>query len=155
MKKSTLVIAGVLAIGGLAGCATPDQRASSDYGYGNSSTSSSNYVTYGVVESIQTTNTGVGGSSIGAGTIIGGVVGGLLGSQIGGGDGKTVATVAGVAGGALIGNQVDKNRQSTNSRYNVRVLLNNGDYQTINVENYGDLRVGDRVRIENNMIARY
>lgn len=153
MNKSALVVASVLAIGGLAGCASDyNNRASTDYGYSNPG---SNYVTYGVVESIQATNAGVGGTSIGAGTIIGGVVGGLVGSQIGSGDGKTAATVAGVAGGALIGHEVDKNRQATGTRYNVRVLLNNGDYQTINVANYGDLRVGDRVRIENNMIARY
>ena len=32
--------------------------------------------------------------------VAGGVVGGLLGHQVGGGKGKTLATVAGVAGGA-------------------------------------------------------
>lgn len=150
MKKYSLLIASVL-IATLVGCATPDQRqASTDYGYSNNT-----YVTYGVVESIQQTNAGVASTSVGAGTIIGGVVGGLLGNQIGSGDGKTAATVAGVAGGALVGHEIDKNRQATNSRYNVRVLLNNGDYQTINVENYGDLRIGDRVRIEKNMISRY
>jgi uncharacterized protein YcfJ len=46
-----------------------------------------------------------------AGTVIGGVAGGLLGNQIGGGRGKTVATVAGAAGGAYAGNQVQKNMQ--------------------------------------------
>ncbi|MGE5161503.1 MAG: glycine zipper 2TM domain-containing protein [Betaproteobacteria bacterium] len=46
-----------------------------------------------------------------AGTVIGGVAGGLLGNQIGGGRGKTIATVAGAAGGAYAGNQVQKNMQ--------------------------------------------
>lgn len=46
-----------------------------------------------------------------AGTVIGGVAGGLLGNQIGGGRGKTVATVAGAAGGAYAGNQIQKNMQ--------------------------------------------
>jgi uncharacterized protein YcfJ len=45
------------------------------------------------------------------GTVIGGVAGGLLGHQIGGGKGKTVATVAGAAGGAYAGNQVQKGMQ--------------------------------------------
>jgi len=46
-----------------------------------------------------------------AGTAIGGVAGGLLGSTIGGGTGRTVATIAGAAGGAYVGNQVQKNMQ--------------------------------------------
>jgi uncharacterized protein YcfJ len=45
------------------------------------------------------------------GTVIGGVAGGLLGSTIGGGAGRTVATIAGAAGGAYVGNQVQKNMQ--------------------------------------------
>jgi uncharacterized protein YcfJ len=46
-----------------------------------------------------------------AGTLIGGVAGGVLGHQIGGGTGRTVATIAGAAGGAYAGNQVQKNMQ--------------------------------------------
>ncbi len=46
-----------------------------------------------------------------AGTAIGAVAGGLLGSQIGGGSGKKVATVAGVAAGGYAGNQVQKGMQ--------------------------------------------
>lgn len=49
-----------------------------------------------------------------AGTVLGGVAGGLLGSTIGGGAGRTVATVAGAAGGAFVGNQVQKNMQQKN-----------------------------------------
>jgi uncharacterized protein YcfJ len=48
------------------------------------------------------------------GTVIGGVAGGLLGSTIGGGTGRTVATIAGAAGGAYVGNQVQKNAQQKN-----------------------------------------
>jgi uncharacterized protein YcfJ len=48
------------------------------------------------------------------GTVIGGVAGGLLGSTIGGGGGRTVATIAGAAGGAYVGNQVQKNAQQRN-----------------------------------------
>ncbi|HEX4522776.1 MAG TPA: glycine zipper 2TM domain-containing protein [Casimicrobiaceae bacterium] len=48
------------------------------------------------------------------GTVVGGVAGGLLGSTIGGGTGRTVATIAGAAGGAYVGNQVQKNAQQKN-----------------------------------------
>ena len=37
---------------------------------------------------------------------VGAVVGGLLGNQIGGGNGKKLATVAGVIGGGMLGNQI-------------------------------------------------
>ena len=46
-----------------------------------------------------------------AGTAIGAVAGGLLGNQVGGGKGRTLATVAGAAGGGYAGNQVQKNMQ--------------------------------------------
>ena len=49
-----------------------------------------------------------------AGTVIGGVAGGLLGSAIGGGRGRTVTTIAGAAGGAYVGNQVQKDMQHKN-----------------------------------------
>lgn len=49
-----------------------------------------------------------------AGTAVGAVAGGLLGNQIGGGSGKTIATVAGAAAGGYAGNQVQKNMQEKN-----------------------------------------
>ena len=45
-------------------------------------------------------------SPIGIG--VGAVVGGLLGNQIGGGNGKTLATIAGAVGGGYIGNEIAK-----------------------------------------------
>lgn len=46
-----------------------------------------------------------------AGTAIGAVVGGLAGHQIGGGKGKTLATVAGAVGGGYAGNRIEKHNQ--------------------------------------------
>ena len=46
-----------------------------------------------------------------AGTALGAVVGGLLGNQVGGGRGKTVATVAGAAAGGYAGNKVQQGMQ--------------------------------------------
>jgi uncharacterized protein YcfJ len=48
-----------------------------------------------------------------AGTVLGGVVGAVLGNQIGGGTGKTVATIAGGAGGAYAGNKVQDSMQKS------------------------------------------
>jgi uncharacterized protein YcfJ len=39
---------------------------------------------------------------------LGAVVGGLVGSQVGGGNGKTLATIAGAVGGGYLGNEVAK-----------------------------------------------
>lgn len=39
---------------------------------------------------------------------IGAVVGGLLGHQVGGGNGKTLATIAGAVGGGYLGNEIAK-----------------------------------------------
>jgi len=51
------------------------------------------------------------------GTGVGAVAGGLLGNQVGGGKGKTLATVAGAVGGGYAGNQIQKNHQNKNARY--------------------------------------
>jgi len=42
------------------------------------------------------------------GTVVGAVIGGVLGNQVGGGNGRKVATAAGAVAGGVIGNQVDK-----------------------------------------------
>ncbi len=48
-----------------------------------------------------------------SGTVIGAVVGGVLGNQVGGGNGKKVATVVGAAAGGYTGKQVQKELQTT------------------------------------------
>jgi uncharacterized protein YcfJ len=39
---------------------------------------------------------------------VGAVLGGLLGSQVGGGNGKTLAAIAGAVGGGYLGNEIAK-----------------------------------------------
>lgn len=51
-----------------------------------------------------------------AGTAVGAVVGGLLGHQVGGGNGKKIATVVGAVGGGYAGNQV-QGRMQANDTY--------------------------------------
>lgn len=51
------------------------------------------------------------------GTGVGAVAGGLLGHQVGGGKGKTLATVGGAVAGGYVGNQVQKNQQDKNAQY--------------------------------------
>ena len=42
---------------------------------------------------------------------VGAVVGGLLGTQVGGGNGRTLATLAGALGGGYLGNEIAKRNQ--------------------------------------------
>jgi uncharacterized protein YcfJ len=50
-----------------------------------------------------------------AGTAIGAVAGGLLGHQVGGGKGKTLATVGGAVAGGYAGNKVQEHHQENNA----------------------------------------
>jgi uncharacterized protein YcfJ len=50
-----------------------------------------------------------------AGTAIGAVAGGLLGHQVGGGKGKTLATVGGAVAGGYAGNKVQEHQQDKNA----------------------------------------
>ncbi len=50
-----------------------------------------------------------------AGTGLGAVVGGLLGHEVGGGNGKVLATVAGAAAGGYAGNKIEQKVQQGNT----------------------------------------
>jgi outer membrane lipoprotein SlyB len=104
----------------------------------------------GVVENIQTVTTP--GQATGVGAVAGGVLGGVVGNQIGGGNGKKVATVAGVVGGGLLGNHIEKQQRATTS-YSVTVRMENGERRTVRLASANGYRVGDRVRVENGQLA--
>ena len=106
--------------------------------------------TCGTVRSI--TPITVQGSGTGVGAAIGAVAGGLAGSQIGGGNGKKIATVAGVVGGALAGNKIEANRNSTQN-YEITVALDNGNVTTITVPDASGVAVGSKVSVENGNIS--
>jgi outer membrane lipoprotein SlyB len=93
------------------------------------------------------------GDSSGAGAVIGGIVGGVLGHQVGGGRGKDVATVAGALGGALVGNEIEKNKGSVTS-WEVRVRLDDGSNRVMRFDTEPSWRVGDKVRVENGKLVR-
>jgi hypothetical protein len=93
------------------------------------------------------------GQGRGAGAVLGGVLGGVLGHQVGNGRGKDLATVAGAVGGAVLGNSVEKNRNAANV-YDVRVRFTDGTFQTLRYPMQPDVRVGDKVRIENGRAIR-
>lgn len=93
------------------------------------------------------------GEGSGAGAVIGGVVGGVLGHQVGSGRGNDVATVAGAAGGAYAGHQIEKNKKSTTS-YQVVVKLADGGTRTFSYSQPTSYRVGDKVKIVDKKLTR-
>ena len=111
---------------------------------------------YGRVTQIDLVRTEEKPRSSGAGAIIGGVAGAVIGHQIGGGFGRDAATAVGAIGGAVAGNSIEKSRSTAkvNEVYRVSVQFDNGSYRAFDVGGGVDLRVGDRVRIENGQIIR-
>jgi outer membrane lipoprotein SlyB len=86
------------------------------------------------------------------GAIVGGVAGAVAGSALSGG--RDAATVLGGAAGAAIGSQVAKPATTGSSVYRVTIRTDNGVHRTYDVPATGDLRVGDRVRVESGVIYR-
>ena len=98
----------------------------------------------GNIESIRTITTRAQGSGLGAAG--GAILGGLLGTQVGGGHGRQLATVAGAVGGAVVGNQVEGNMKANHS-YEIRVRLDDGKVRTFHQHGVPQWHTGDRVRI--------
>ena len=160
---SVLGLLAVLTLGACETMNTPANTSSSGTSYPQSTYPSSAYSEYGVVQSIElvqqgnTGNTGIGGSGIGIGTIAGAVVGGIVGNQVGSGRGNTAATVIGAAGGAYVGHEIDKRQQQpkTADLYRFNIRMDSGSYHTLTQNTVADLRVGDRVQIDNGIVRRY
>ena len=81
----------------------------------------------------------------GAGAVVGGLVGTGLGSLVGGGSGRTAAMIVGAVGGAVVGNEMQKNQ--TELIWEIGVRYDDGSYGTITQTQAPGLRIGDRVRV--------
>jgi len=148
---SVLALAALLTLGG---CQNMNPANTYDAGaaYPQSNYGGGAYTGYGVVQSIDLVrqgSTGIGGA------IVGGVLGGIIGHQVGGGQGNTAATVLGAAGGAYAGNQIEKRNQPQADAYKFTIRMRDGSYQTVTQTTIDDIRVGDRVQIDNGVVRRY
>jgi outer membrane lipoprotein SlyB len=85
----------------------------------------------------------------GVGAVAGAVVGGIVGNQFGGGDGKTLATIAGMAAGGWAGNTVEK-KMKTVTVYRVEVRMENGSLRTL--EQAQPVAVGSRVIVDGSIL---
>ncbi len=125
----TLVLATMLSLFGAAGNALAQTTCSNDCG---------------VVQTVRFVEQK--GQSSGLGMVAGGVVGGVIGHQIGGGRGNTVATIAGAAGGAYVGNEVEK-KKNTTGYWAVTIKMDAGNVRTFTYSNQPTVHENDRVKL--------
>ena len=92
--------------------------------------------------------------SVGLGSLAGAAIGGLLGYQMGGGTGKTVTMIAGAAGGAYVGHEVDKQRRTNDHVYKVTLRMDDGTIQSFAQESEPILKQGDKVRIRQGVVSK-
>jgi outer membrane lipoprotein SlyB len=117
------------------------------------------YVEYGRITNVALISSGnrQSNGNAAAGTVLGAVAGGLLGNQIGHGGGRAAATILGAVGGGALGTRIAGGGTPAYANeggpvYRVSVRTDSGQLRTYDVSATGDLRPGDRVRIENGVI---
>ena len=145
------VVKGNLRVGNQVTSAVLGQPLRASSGYQSSARQAARLcVNCGVVEAINLVE--VKGTGNYLGMIADGVAGALLGSQVGQGRGTTAAQVAGAAGGAFAGNEIEK-RMKTTKHYEVVVRLENGGSQTVSYETQPGFAVGAKVKVENGTLT--
>jgi outer membrane lipoprotein SlyB len=153
---SAIGVTALLALGACADMNAPANNNSSVNSYPQSNNTNYSYSQYGVVQSIDLVrvDNANGNADAGVGTIAGAVIGGVVGHQIGGGNGNTAATVLGAVGGAYAGHELATRNQQFDA-YRLTVRMRDGSYQTVTQTSNADIRVGDRVQIDNGVARRY
>ena len=160
MRKLTTLVAGGLAAVALAGCSSygptyPVTNTVSTYPVASYPAQGMEYGRIVNIEYLPVGSTAPRNNSI-LGAVVGGVAGAVLGNQIGGGSGRTAATVLGGVAGAAVGSTIARNQAgaTTQAGYRITMQSDNGVIRTYEVPATGDLRVGDRVRVDNGVIYR-
>ena len=149
MNNFTKITVAIMTVLTLGACAS--NRGYQQPQYQNTNYTNQQGVRYGTVQNITVSNSG-GSQTSGGGAILGAVLGGVVGNQFGSGSGRKVATGAGLIGGALAGNEIEKRNKISNQIYRVTVQMHNGLTQQFDYQQIGNLQVGDQVRVEGQQI---
>jgi outer membrane lipoprotein SlyB len=123
-----------------AGCASSQ----SGEVYSRNQARSAMTVKLGTVEFVKQVK--VEGTQSGVGAVAGGIAGGVGGNMIGGGKGRTLATLGGAAAGALVGN-VAEEKITKYDGLEITVRLDSGAVTAVVQEADVMFYVGDRVRV--------
>ncbi len=84
--------------------------------------------------------------------LAGGVAGLAVGNQIGDGNGKTIAKIAGALGGAYLGNKIEKKVRAV-THYEIKVRYDNGAEASVTQDNEPTLAVGAAVQVVNGVVV--
>lgn len=163
MKRLAQRIALVSAVLLLGACAHRNQAVTQDtspvyspsrHGGGTVDPAQGQYTQLGTVTGIDSVHGAQ--TTSGAGVAIGGVAGAVIGRQFGDkGNGRALGTMLGAFAGAVLGNEIERqNRGGSRGYTRVKVQLDRGGERAFNIAQAAELRVGDRVRIENNQMYR-
>lgn len=153
MKRLAKTALLIIVVASLSACANHRSRNDQPPGYSSSPSGSASQLEFGVVSAID--RMAGEAQSTGGGAVVGGVTGAVVGRQFGGSsNGRALGTFLGAVAGVLIGDQVERQNNSQRSGVRVSVRLDNGGQRSFDYSHAGDLRIGERVRIEGNQIVR-
>jgi outer membrane lipoprotein SlyB len=147
---------GVVAVKGwLPGGASSKQSDVRPADLGRKPVSPSSCALCGTVESIRTVEITVEirDEAGGAGAAAGGAAGAGAGGQTDGESHGTAVTLLGGAGGAIAGNEIEKNMKKRYA-YRVTVRMDDGSYRTVSLSSPPTLVVGDKVRMVEGRLVR-
>jgi len=158
--KIQLIAAAAVATVALAGCATTSPGYDSggyNNGYGNNggyNNTNNRCADCGIVTRINQVASGRTAPSA-TGAILGGLVGAVAGHEIsdhtGGSKGnQNIAAAAGAVGGALAGNQIQKN--VTSDTFDITVRMDDGRTVVVNQRDLGGIRENTYVRVVNGKV---
>jgi outer membrane lipoprotein SlyB len=83
----------------------------------------------------------------------GGLTGPVAGHQLGGGNGNSVMTILGAAGGSLAGNEIENNAKRQYA-YRVTIRMDDGSFRTVSLSSAPAFSVGDKVRVVEGRLVR-
>jgi len=146
-SSTALLLLPTLAL--MAACSSSPSRSYAEY---DASGPVSNAAQHGTVTSIDVVP--IAARSAGGGAVLGAVIGAVIGNQVGGGIGRAAATGLGAVGGAVVGQQVERRSKSDGEVFRVGVRLDNGRIGQFDYQHIDDLRVGDRVTVEDGQLHR-
>ena len=106
--------------------------------------------TCGSVESVTAVERASKPAPISVGSVAGGVIGAALGSQVGGGNGRTLATVIGALGGGYAGHVIE-GQVRKDTVYQVGVRMEDGTRRVVEVGQAPS--IGSRVTVDGNTIS--